>query len=385
MPRQGFLLKSFSMELVELRKYLHQHPELSSNEQKTAAFVSDKLKEVGVKKVYQNFSEHTVLAEIEFPQPGETVLFRAELDALPIPEKNTFSHRSDFSNISHKCGHDGHMTILLGLAEKLVQEQNFSGKVLLLFQSSEEIGKGAQAILDSEILNHYTIQHVFALHNVPGFPLGSIVCKSGAFTPSVESLDIVLAGKESHAGMPENGINPAASLAKIIQYFEHLHQPEKKQHFLATPIQINMGKAAYGTSAGNAIISYTFRGNDPVHFKKQKESIAKKIQEIVKKTQGLQVSLEWKEAFAANTNNQDAYKTIKKVAAENQFPFIEKEKPFSWGEDFGSFTQSYSGAMFGLGAGENTPELHNPDYDFPDALLEKGIAMFYSLAKYYLR
>lgn len=371
------------MDFIKFRKELHQQPELSGNESHTAAMLVEKLREFGINKIHQNFAEHSVLAEVESHQPGKTILFRCELDALPIKEENEIPHRSQAINISHKCGHDGHMTILLGLAERLMREQDFSGKILLLFQSSEETGKGAQAILNSLFLKKYTITHVFALHNVPGYPFGSIICKPGAFTPSVESLDAHLIGNESHAGVPEKGVNPAMTIAKIIQYFDGLHRPNNNNHFLTTPIQIKMGKPAYGTSAGNATISYTIRGNDPVHFKQQKENISQEIQKITKQTTGLKVSLEWKEAFEANTNNLASYKAIKKAADENEFPFLEKKNPFSWGEDFGSFTQQYPGAMFGLGAGESTPELHHPAYDFPDGLIEKGIAMFHTLAKHY--
>lgn len=371
------------MNLEKLRQTLHQTPELSGKEEQTSIFIEKKLKEIGVKQVYQNFSEHSLLGEINFNKKGKTILFRAELDALPIEEINQFPYKSKNKNVSHKCGHDGHMTMLLGLAEKLLKNSDeFKGKVLLLFQSSEETGKGAKNILESKILDNFAIDYAFSLHNVPGYPLGNIITKPHTFTPSVESVDIELLGRTSHAGMPEKGVNPASAISQLIHYFSSIHQPDvsKENYFLATPIYIKMGEKAYGTSAGKAILSYTLRTGDHKKFLQQKKEIIQQIEKITQ-CENLGFSLKWKEAFEANDNHPEAYQFIKEVAEENQYLFTEKEHFFNWGEDFGAFTQHYKGAMFGLGASENTPELHNPDYDFPDALLPYGIEMFYSLSK----
>lgn len=372
------------MDLKSVRRYIHQNPELSGQEENTSKFISGKLKSLGIQKVQTNFSEHSLLAEIDFQNPGKTVLFRSELDALPIEEINEFEHTSIQPKVSHKCGHDGHMAILIGLAERLVKSQTInSGKVLLLFQSSEETGKGARGVAESKILEPFSIDYAFALHNIPGYPIGSVICKSGSFTPSVESIDINLIGKTSHAGMPEAGINPALSISKIIEYFDSIHVPDitREDFFLATPIQIHMGTEAYGTSAGEAIISYTLRSWNYEYFNKKKEEIVNTISKIISETEGLTHSIEWKEAFDANSNSEEAYQLIVKAAKENNFAFIEKEHPFNWGEDFGTFTQMYSGAMFCLGSGENSPELHNPDFDFPDEIIEVGVQMFYSIAQ----
>lgn len=372
------------MDLIKTRHYLHQNPELSDAEFKTAEFIALRLEQLGVPKIYRNFAGTAVLAEINFNQPGKTVLFRAELDALPIEERNqNLSYRSKNKGVAHKCGHDGHMTILLGFAERLLKKNDFSGKVLLLFQPSEENGKGAKAVLESKILKDFKIDFVFALHNVPGFPLGSVVCKSGNFTPSVESLEIRLTGKTSHAGMPEQGINPARSIAGIIEFFHSLNQidQDRQDYFLATPIHVKMGEKSYGTSAGEANIGYTFRAGNHSFFTEQKAKLKKMAISIIQKTPGLKAEFIWKESFAANENDSDAVEFIRHAARENKLEYIAKNHPFNWGEDFGLFTQNYKGAMFGLGAGENHPELHHPDYDFPDELIETGIKMFYTIFK----
>src|SRR5699024_9882230 len=204
------------MNPIETRHYLHQHPEVSVCEENTAAYIVETLQKIGLSSIHHDFFEAAILAEISADKPGNTVLIRCELDALPIQETNTnLSYKSNKAGVSHKCGHDGHMTILLGLAEKLKQTPPKTGKVLLLFQPSEENGRGAEGVLKSGILQNYAIDFMFALHNVPGFPLGSVVCRPGSFTPSVESLTVELIGKTSHAGMPEKGVNPALTIAKL--------------------------------------------------------------------------------------------------------------------------------------------------------------------------
>lgn len=370
------------MKLSQIRKHLHKHPEVSEEEKETAAYINEQLQALGVKEIHSGFSENSVLAEINSGKPGNCLLFRCELDALPITESNSFSHASVNKNVSHKCGHDGHMTILLGFAEE-IKRIDFKGQVLLLFQSSEETGKGAKNILESGFLDNYPIDYVFALHNIPKYPKNSIICKPNTFTASVESLDIILEGKTSHAGMPQNGVNPANCVAAIIAYFSELENQKanSNQHLLATPIQIKMGKSAYGTSAGEALVSYTLRSFDAAYFTSVKEKIKIDLKHLVQKTPGLEYKLIWKEAFEAHHNTPELYQAIKNIAAKKNLEFIEKEKPFAWGEDFGTFTQKYKGAMFGLGAGENTPELHNPDYDFPEEIIPTGIQVFLSLQK----
>ncbi len=370
------------MKLSRIRKHLHKHPEISGEEKETATFVKEQLQALGIKTIHSGFAENSLLAEINSGKPGNCILYRCELDALPIQETNTFSHASKNKNVSHKCGHDGHMTILLGFAEEL-KRSDFNGKVLLLFQSSEETGKGAKNILESTFLDKYPIDYVFALHNIPKYPKNSIICKPNTFTASVESLDVNLKGKTSHAGMPQNGVNPANCVASIISYFNELENQntESNNHLLATPIQIKMGESAYGTSAGEALVSYTFRSFNAAYFSSVKENIEINLKQLVQKTNGLEYQLQWKEAFEANHNTPKIYQAIKKITTKNNLEFIGKKKPFSWGEDFGAFTQHYPGAMFGLGAGEKTPELHNPDYDFPEDIITTGIQVFLSLQK----
>jgi amidohydrolase len=254
-------LKKNMLDCIQLRHQLHAHPELSNQEVWTSAFVVEQLKKMGVTKIHTHFAQHSILAEIDGLEAGKTLLFRCELDALPIQEVNTFAQRSLIEGVSHKCGHDGHTATMLAFAQKLMLNPPKTGKFLLFFQSAEEIGEGARNALDSGVFRSFSIDFAYAYHNLPSFPLGAIVCKSGIFTPSVESFSIKLMGKKCHASKPADGINPANAVAQFIRFMAKFHQPDKtrEDYFVVTPIHINMGEKAYGISAADADIGYTIR------------------------------------------------------------------------------------------------------------------------------
>ncbi len=370
------------MNFTEIRQHLHRHPELSGQEKNTAAFIIENLRQTGVTKIHYPIAGHSVLAVVEGKQAGPAILFRCDTDALPIQELAGHDHVSENNGVMHACGHDGHTTILLRFAEMLIQRPPQSGTVLLLFQAAEETGSGARAVIRSKILDKYNISEVFALHNIPGYKTNQIICRKGPFTAAVESVQISLSGKTSHASEPEKGISPANAIADIIRYFETLNQTDKSRpdYFLGTPIHISMGTEAFGTAAGSATIGYTFRAWYNTLFGQKKEEVEKGVNQIVRKTEGLDVRFSWIEPFSSCENNAGALVRVEKAAADSGFNYIEKPEPFSWGEDFGLLTSEYPGVLFGLGAGTQVPALHSPGYDFPDELIESGARMFYALA-----
>ena len=367
---------------IDIRKEIHSLAENSGQEIQTSKYVKDILKQLGVIKFHDDFSMHSFIAEIDSREPGPVILFRSELDALPIQENNSFLHVSKNPGVSHKCGHDGHTTILIQLAAALMAKPLKNGKVLLFFQSAEENGAGAKAAVESGIFRQFNIDYVFACHNWPGLPMGKIVAKEGPITASVESLVVELTGRTSHASQPEQGINPALATAELISYFDSLNLPDKSsdRFFLATPIHIFMGEKAYGTSAGKASIGYTLRTWDNQYLKIIKSKIEEKLTQTAQKHQ-LQLNIKWTESFYANTNNKDAVQIIKDAAKANQIEYEDITAPFEGGEDFGYITDQYKGAMFMIGSGEKCPPLHSDTYDFPDQLLETGSKMFLSLIK----
>lgn len=369
------------LNAIQLRHQLHTHPELSSQESWTSAFIIEQLQKIGVKKIHTNFSQHSIVAEIDGQKAGKTLLFRCEIDALPIQEANTFAHRSTITGVSHKCGHDGHSATMLAFAQKLMQKPPETGKILLFFQSAEETGAGAKAAIESGFFKQFSIDYAFAYHNLPSFPLGMVLCKEGIFTPSVESFNLELFGKPCHASQPANGINPANTVAQFIAFMSQFHQPNKTKadYFVVTPIHILMGEKAYGISASHAEIGYTIRTWESRVLEQHKQKIVEFIEKTCH-TERLEYQISWFESFKSNNNHPDAFAKIKAVTAQNSLEFLETEQPFDFGEDFGLFTDTYKGAMFGIGSGENCPALHTVDYDFPDELIEIGSELFLKLA-----
>jgi amidohydrolase len=373
-------------DIIDFRKHIHANPELSGLEKNTSEYVINSLKKLGITTIHQGFSMYSFIAEINGKEEGSTLLFRCELDALPIQETNNMPYRSIHEGISHKCGHDGHLAIMISFAQKLIENPISKGKILLFFQSAEETGSGARGAIESGIFDQFSIDYAFALHNIPSFSMGAILAKENLFTPCVESGIFEFIGKTSHASEPQNGINPALAIAEIITYFNDLIDSDKssESYFLCTPIHIDMGEKAYGTSAGKGTVSYTFRTWGNNKFDSMKRQIEHNIAQIAHK-HSLRLVSNWVETFNANNNHPEAYRHIKKAAELLKLAIIDLEKPFEFGEDFGLFTKKYKGAMFGLGSGINQPPLHNADFDFPDELIEIGSAMFYQLSNQLLK
>lgn len=371
-------------EILTLRKHLHQNPELSGFEFQTAKTIAAFLKQYSPDELLENLGNGTGIIAVYHPdkEVKQTIMFRCELDALPIQEINEFDHRSDVDEVSHKCGHDGHMSIMCSLAKKLSEKRMKHTKVVLLFQPAEENGEGAVAIYNDSRFKELNPDQVFALHNLPGYDHHDIVVKNHTFTCAVNSIIVKLQGRTAHAGEPENGENPALAIAEIINQFNTKIQPDpKKEKFtVLTPIYITMGTEDYGISAGYGEIHYTFRRAANAEMKEleiELEEIAVKAAAKYK----LQPEISWTQRFSANENDPSAVDFVRKAANDLKFNLIEREVPFQWGEDFGIFTEHFKGAMFGLGSGKETPNLHNPDYDWPDEITETGAQIFYKISE----
>lgn len=365
-----------------VRGELHQHPELSGKEKETARFVEKQLEAFAPTKIIRHVGGHGILAEYFFSAEGSTLLFRADMDAVAIQEPDDLPYHSLNPGVAHKCGHDGHTTILLRLAQMLHEQPLKQGRVLLLFQPAEENGSGSQAVLDTKVLDDYTIDQVYALHNIPGAKTSAILCKEGSFTCAVVSVSITLRGKTSHAAEPQKGISPIPATLRVVEELTRWNNTDIRSddYFLATIVEIHVGEEAYGVSAGDSVIRATLRAKTDRHLREYTEKLKHLVINESENTPGLTREITWLEPFSANGNDTRAVGAIKSAALRQGFDYMEVETPFSWGEDFGLFTQQYKGAMFGLGAGENCAPLHSPRYDFPDEIIETGARMFYSVA-----
>ena len=367
-------------ELLNLRKELHKNPELSSFEFETSNRIRKFVEKHNPSSIIENVGETGLAVIYKYKKKGKSITIRCELDALPIQEDNQFSHQSKTEGVSHKCGHDGHMAIVSGLIFWIKNQSFESGKIILLFQPAEETGKGAYQVIKDKKFKELQTDYYFALHNIPKEPLHSIILIEKGFSAEVQSLIIKVKGKESHAAEPENGINPAVGISDIIRIMSELsvNYPEDENFTVLTPVHINMGQKSYGISPAKGELHYTLRtwsNEKMLILKTQIEAVLKKTCRIHK----LEYEVEWLEYFPASNNNITCNNYIEKAAQENKFKIIKRPYPFKFGEDFGWFSKKYKTAMFGLGAGIDTPALHNADYDFPDEIIETGISMFKSI------
>ena len=367
----------------QIRRELHQHPELSGHEARTARLVEDKLQAFHPTKVIRHVGGHGLLVEYFFSEDGPTLLFRADMDAVAVQEPDDIPHHSQTPGVAHKCGHDGHTTILLRFARMLSERPLPKGRVLLLFQPAEENGSGSKAVLDTKVLDYYKIDKAFALHNIPGYPASAVLCKEDSFTCAVVSVSITLTGKTSHAAEPQKGISPIPATLNIVDELLRWNNTDiqSDDYFLSTIVEIHVGEEAYGVSAGNSIIRATLRAKTDKLLHQHAQQLKELVATECKRTPDLQHEMEWLEPFSANENDPQSVGMIKNAALRNNLPYIELQTPFSWGEDFGLFTQQYKGAIFGLGSGENCAPLHSPQYDFPDEVIETGATLFYTIAE----
>lgn len=369
-------------ELVELRHHLHSIAEVSGEEDNTASFIADALQSYNPDKIVTGIGVNGIIARFGKKESSPIILIRCELDALPIAEENDLEYLSKNKGVGHKCGHDGHMAILCGVARELSNRDSIAGQVLLLFQPAEETGKGARQVLDDEKFKNINPDYVFALHNVPGFDKHQIVVRSEVFAAASVGFIARLKGETAHAAHPEQGKSPALAVAQLIQSLSSLpqfHAPLEKAAKI-TVVQAHVGEQAFGTSPGNGEVMATLRTYDDELLDSLKTKTLK-LAESIANTYDLEIETEWVEPFPATINDADAVDIIRSVASANDLEIIEKEAPFSWSEDFGHFTNAYKGALFGLGSGTDQPALHAADYDFPDDIIATGVKMFIGLIK----
>ena len=364
--------------LESLRKELHQYPELSGREKETAKRIKKFIMNVHPPDEWiEEIGGHGIIAIYTFSEDGPVLMIRSELDALPINETNTFSYQSNNFGVAHKCGHDGHMTMVAGLAFSIKKGVFSKGKIALLFQPSEENGKGASRVCEDQRFKKLNPDYVFALHNIPGRPLHSISIVPSFFSATVQSFSIHLQGKECHAAEPEKGVNPALLVSKFISDLNLLNvtDPISKDYSVLTPIHILLGSKDYGISPGNAEIHYTIRTWSVDNMNELKFKIENLIKDLCDK-ESLSIDINWFEYFPSAQNDDELNDIIEEVANLNNYKTQFEKHPFKFGEDFGWYSMGRRVAMFGLGSGEKTPALHHADYDFPDELLVTGIKMF---------
>lgn len=378
--------------LHDLRHDLHRQPELSGEERETAARIAQELDKLQPDQIVTRLGPWTapdgqemggtgIAALFDSGKPGPSLLFRCELDGLPIEELNDLPYLSQTPMTAHLCGHDGHMALLMGLGMRLSQRRPASGRVILMFQPAEETGKGARAVLADPAFAPFKPDEAYALHNLPGLALGSVWLKEGPMCCASRGVVFRFDGKTSHASMPQDGVSPDLALAALMTGLKALSngledgQALDESYRLITVTHMNVGEPAFGVAPGTGELWATLRTvSDDVmgELVEAAETLARDLA----REHGLTLSLRHDDVFDACTNDPITTKAVREALEAEQVTWLAQPEPTRFSEDFGQFGQHCPATLFLLGSGEDQPQLHNPDFDFPDSLIATGSRIF---------
>ena len=363
--------------LTEKRHELHQVPEISGEERGTATSISNLLQACDPDAVLTGIGGHGVAAVYDSGQPGPTIGIRCELDGLPIQEISSARYASQHPGKGHLCGHDGHMAMVLGVAFVLGDKRPTKGRVVLIFQPAEETGQGAIAYRADPKFADIAPDYVFSLHNLPGLELGGVELCSGPANCASRGMRIVLTGKTSHAAAPQYGVSPAGALAELMPALAILGQGGAldAEYAQTTVTHARLGEATFGIAPGQAELWVTLRTVSDSRM----ASLIRDAEQLVTtraQAQGLGVEITYDDVFEACTNSGEAVQILSEACQSRDIPCKLVATPQRFSEDFGQFGKGAKNAMFWLGAGRDHPQLHNPDYDFPDALIPIGTDIF---------
>ncbi len=377
-----FLTNKDMLDLIELRHDLHRHPEISGEEKETARRVRAFLEQAPPDRLLAGLGGHGVAAVYDSGRSGPSVLIRSEIDALPIHEKGEVEYRSSVDGKGHLCGHDGHSTILTALALGLARQRPETGRVILLFQPAEETGAGAAAVIADPRFAEIKPDYSFSLHNLPGLPFGHVSVVEGPVNCASRGIKITLAGKTAHASSPEHGISPMRAIARLMPSLSDLGSgfPPAPDFSMVTITHAIMGEAAFGISPADAEIWATLRtltDDRMENLCNAAETLAKRVAD----EERLALNITYDDIFRHCENAPDAVDDIRQALDDEKISHGSEGLPMRASEDFGRFRGVSSSAMFFLGAGRDYPNLHNPDYDFPDALIGIGARIFMRLIR----
>lgn len=370
-------------DLVAFRRELHRFPEISTEEAETARRVAGFLADTGADETLTGVGGHGLAFVYDSGGPGPTVLFRAELDALPIPEISDIPHRSTIPGKGHMCGHDGHMAILAALGRQFGRRRPASGRVVLMFQPDEETGGGAAAVTADPRYRAIRPDFSFSLHNLPGTPLGHVRLKEGVVNCASRGMRIVLEGREAHSSMPESGVSPMRAVSRLMPLLAGLGNGAsftQDDFAMATVTHVRMGEPVFGVAPGHAEVRATLRtrlDGRMAGLVAAAEALAREAAAA----DGLTCRIDYHEIFVASLNDPEATAHLAAALDAEGIAHDGEALPMRGSEDFGAFGHTSKSAMFFLGAGVGRPNLHNPDYDFPDDLIPIAARVFMRVAR----
>jgi len=389
------ILNSINQMLNEMKSWrqdLHKIPEIGLEEYETSKYIKNKLKEFNI-NFKEGYSNTGLVAWVKGSKgnSNKSIGLRADFDALPMPEKNTFDHKSTKDGMMHACGHDGHTSMLLGAAKYVSENNNFDGTVYFIFQPGEEGFAGGKKMIEDGLFDDFSIDEVYALHNWPDLPLGSFGVNSGPMMAAVDEFDIIVKGKGGHAAMPQLVIDPIIVASQIVSAIQTIisrsTDPVDKALISITKIH---GGTAHNVIDDEVKLSGTIRTFKP----ETRSFIGKKIEEIangIAKAHGAGANIEfdlinkYPPTINSKKESEFAAKIAKKmVGEENVNTNID---PSMGGEDFSYLLNKKPGSYMYIGQGDENHKahLHTTKYDFNDNLLPIGVNYWVNLVKNFFK
>jgi len=373
----SILKDSLIMNLINIRKDLHKIPELGFEEVKTHDYIFQLLRKFKALE-FHTFEFPGILVEYSYGN-GKYKLFRSDMDGLPITEKTNCGFESEHEGKMHACGHDMHMTILIGLIKKIIKEQ-VKENLLFLFQPAEEGKGGATRVLNTGIFDEFDISEAYALHVNGKLRIGEIASKPGIFFANTQEIEVVFKGKSAHVAFAEEGIN---ALHAGAEFYLELEKEIKKEFPMGKPVICVFGKMNAGVVM-NAIPAECRLEGTLRAFTNEDHEILKSLIENVKseiaKKHGVEAEIIEKAFYKEVINDKILYDKLKSTAPELQLKFQESDAVFT-GEDFGFFTERYKGLLFWLGVGNSkiNTDLHSSEFLPDEKAINIGVELFYSL------
>ncbi|WP_101842079.1 M20 family metallopeptidase [Halobacillus sp. Marseille-P3879] len=373
------LITSIENEIVEIRRTLHTHPELSNEEHKTSSLVKEKLTEYGI-KWQGGFAKTGILGIIEGENPGGTVALRADMDALPIQEANDLSYISENEGKMHACGHDAHTAMLLGAGYALQKSKHkLSGTVLLVFQPAEETSPygGSQPMMDDGVFAEYTPDVIYGQHVWPSLPVGQVGIRDKEMMGASDRFRVTIKGKGGHASMPHDGNDALIVTNQIITALQTI--VSRSVNPLESAV-VTVGRIEGGYSYNVIPDEVTFEGTVRTFKPEVKEKVKQRFHTIIEQTAeafDAVSEIRYFDGYPATINSPEwaaqARTTVEKILGDQAAPEID---PALAGEDFSRFLLNYPGAFIWLGTqiedAENQKPLHDPGFKLNEKALPLG-------------
>lgn len=381
------LLADLAARTAALRRDLHAHPELAFAENRTAAVVASHLRQHGI-EVFEGIAKTGVVGRLKAGNSPRAIGLRADMDALPLPELNTFPHRSRHEGCMHACGHDGHTAMLLGAAEALVRLRDsgsFDGTVYFIFQPAEEHEGGGRVMVEEGLFERFPMQMVFGLHNWPGLPAGSIAVTEGPVMAGADRFEIVITAHGAHAAMPHQGTDAVLAGAALVQAVQALvsRQTDPQDAAVVSVTRFHAGHAD-NILPEQAVLGGTVRTLRP-ELQDDLEEGLRRICNGIEITHRVQVELHYARGYPPTVNAPEPTFICREVArqvvsGEQVFAHL---KPSMGAEDFSYLSRVVPGCYvwLGNGPGEGGCMLHSPHYDFNDEIITTGIRYWVRLVE----